>query len=390
MVTPDVEQKKIHTLYRYFLGPLPERVVSDAQHLVSKSVNRPRGFFGFTQAQQMPPETDEPVEELINQYAYAFYLKLGGSEENWDEEQESYVKHEMLRRWRESAWGRLWRRRKENSDTARAHWILPNDAGFFQVGEFLGLNTYAAPASRGTRATPGSSAWTGPPISPVYLNDPSMVTGDSFVTAPSHVSPEPEAGPSQSTSIPLDASVSSNGSCGIHGVTSTTHLIPVRAAENPSERHRTHTGPTVVVSSLKPALRARALTQAKSDGAIDGTTSATVGLSLPASGKGKAKKAVRLPSDPHLSGTTTLPPHSASPDEVLERTGSELHGTSAAAEEGLRTTKSASAALLETPDEYDDAKMKGETIHSVLPSPYVLSVKPGSRQDDSSRCLLQG
>src|SRR5258707_15594352 len=86
MATLDVELKKFHTLYRFFLGPLPERVISDAQHLVTKSVNRPRGFFGFTQAQQPPFDADEPVEELIDQYAYAFYLKLGGSEENWNEE----------------------------------------------------------------------------------------------------------------------------------------------------------------------------------------------------------------------------------------------------------------------------------------------------------------
>jgi hypothetical protein len=384
MVTPDVELKKIHTLYRFFLGPLPERVVSDAQHLVTKSVtsNRPRGFFSFTQAQQSPSETDEPVEELIDQYAYAFYLKLGGSEENWNEEQENYVKNEMLRRWRESAWGRLWRRRKENSDTTHARWVLPNDAGFFQVGEFLGLNTYAEPASRGTRFTPGSSTWTGPSISPVYFNDPSILARDSFVTARSHVSPEPETGPSQSSSLPPDASVSSDGSYGIHAVTSTTNLIPLKAADRPSEIHRTRTGPTDAVPNLKPALRARALTQAKSDGAIDGTT-----LGLSGSGKGKAKKVVRLPSDLHLFGTPTLPPPSVSPDEVIERTGSELRGTSAATEEA---TKSASAASLETPDEYDDAKMKGETIHSVLPSPYALSVKPGSRQDGGSCRLLQG
>ncbi|KAI9465399.1 hypothetical protein BJY52DRAFT_1243706 [Lactarius psammicola] len=362
MVTPDVDLKKVHmghTLSRFFLGPLPERVVSDAQHLVTKSVNRPRGFFSFTQAQQSPSETDEPVEELIDQYAYAFYLKLGGSEEDWNAEQETYVKNEMLRRWGESAWGRLWRRRKENSDTTHPRWVLPSDTGSFQVGEFLGLNTYAEQASRGTRLTPGSSARAGPSTSLVHLDNPSMVTKDSFVTARSHVSPEPETVPPQSSSLPHDAPVSSDGSCDIQAVTSTTNLIPVTAADRPSERHRTHTGPTDAVPSLKPALRARALTQAKSDGAIDGNTITTLGLS--GSGKGKAKKAVRLPSDPHLFGTPTLP-SSVSPGEVLERTGSELHGTSAAAEEELRATKSASAGSLDIPDEYDDARMKDGSL----------------------------
>ncbi|KAF8271996.1 hypothetical protein EI94DRAFT_452111 [Lactarius quietus] len=233
MATPGVDMKnthKGHTLYRFFLGPLPERVVSDAQHLVTKSVNRSRGFFSFTQARQTPSEADEPVEELIGQYAYAFYLKLGGSEENWNEEQESYVKNEMLRRWKESAWGRLWRRRNENLDASHGRWVLPNDAGFFQVGEFLGLNTYAEPPSRGTRLTPGSPTQAGP-SSTVYLTDPSAATRDHFVTARSHVSPEPEMEPAQSLSLPPDASVSSNESCGIHAVTSSTNLIPVKTSQ---------------------------------------------------------------------------------------------------------------------------------------------------------------
>ncbi|KAH9080423.1 hypothetical protein EDB83DRAFT_2339328 [Lactarius deliciosus] len=362
MVTPDVDLKKTdkgHTLSRFFLGPLPERVISVTQHLVTKPVNKSRGFFSFTQAQQSPSETDEPVEELIDQYAYAFYLKLGGSEEDWNEEQENYVKDEMMRRWRDSAWGRLWRRRKEISDTTHARWVLPNDAGSFQVGEFLGLNTYAEQTSRDTRLTPGSSARTGPSTSLVYLDGPSMVTKDSFVTARSHVSPEPETLPSQPSSPPPDMPVPSNGSCDILAVTSTTNLLPATAADRLSERHRTRTGPTDAMPSLKPALRARALTQAKSDGAIDGTTGATLGLSLNSgSGKGKAKKAVRLPSDPHPFGTPTLPA-SVSPGEVLQRTGSELHGTSATAEEELRATEIASADI---PDEYDDARMKDRMV----------------------------
>ena len=365
MVASNVELKSTHghTLYRFFLGPLPERVVSDAQHLVTKSVNRPRGFFGFTQAQPTSSEADEPVEELINQYAYAFYLKLGGSEEDWNEEQENYVKNEMSRRWKESAWGRLWHRRKENPVTAHARWVLPNDAGFFQVGEFLGLNTYAEPTSRGTRLTPSSSARTGPSSSPIYLTDPSAVTRDSFVSARSH--PEPETVPTQSSSLPPDVSFSSNESYDIHAITSSTNLIPVNTAHRPSERHRTCTGPTDAVPSLKPALRVRALTEAKSDSAVDGTTSATLGLS--GSGKGKAKKAVRLPSDPLHSTIPALPPP-VSPRQVLERAGSELQRTSAAMEEQLQTTNSASAWSLEIPDEYDDAKMKGETIISDRPS----------------------
>ncbi len=363
MVTPDSKQiHKRHTLHRLFLGPLPERVVSDVQHLVTKSVNRSRGLFSFAQAQHSPSEADEPVEELIDQYAYAFYLKLGGSKEDWNEEQESHVKNEMLKRWKESAWGRFWRRRKENSDTTHARWVLPNDAGSFQVGEFLGLDTYAEPASRG-RLTPGSPTQTGPSTSHVHLNDPS----NTFVTAPSHVTPESEMETSQSSSPRQGPPVSSSGSSDLYAVTSTTNLLPaVTAVDRRSERYRTSTGPTDAVPSLKPALRARFLTQAKSDGAIDVTSDATLGFSLASgAGKGKGKKAVRLPSSALHSTPSTLPSPSVSPGGVLERTGSESHGTSAAAEE-LQATRTASARSLEIPKEYDDAKMKGETIIPVL------------------------
>ncbi|KAH9047706.1 Pleckstrin homology domain-containing protein, partial [Lactarius hengduanensis] len=304
-------------------------------HLVTKSVNTSRGFFSFTHAQQSPSETDEPVEELIDQYAYAFYLKLGGSEEGWNEEQENYVKDEMMRRWRDSAWGRLWRRRKEISDTTHARWVLPNDAGSFQVGEFLGLNTYAEQTISRHTANPWfiHSDWS------IHL--PRLLgwpfDGDQRFLCDGSFSRQPRA----------------------RNVAPSTVVSPPGSADRLSERHRTRTGPTDAVPRLKPALRARALTQAKSDGAIDGTTGATLGLSLNSvSGKGKAKKAVRLPSDPHPFGTPTLPA-SVSPGKVLERTGSELHGKSATAEEELRATEIASADI---PDEYDDARMKDRMV----------------------------
>ncbi len=133
-----------HTLPRIFIGPLPERVLSNAQQsvAVARRVKAPRRLFGFKQSRQSASENDEPVEELINRYAYAFHLKLGGSEGDWNEERENSVKYEMFRRWRESPWGRLWRGKNDNPNASRARWVLPNDAGSFQVGDFLGLDTY--------------------------------------------------------------------------------------------------------------------------------------------------------------------------------------------------------------------------------------------------------
>ncbi|KAI0248578.1 hypothetical protein BJV78DRAFT_1332004 [Lactifluus subvellereus] len=299
-----------------------------------------RRLLSFTQTQRSLSNEDEPVNELINQYAYAFYLKLGGSEEEWNEEQEINVKDEMSRRWSESAWGRLWHRRKDTgvSNASQARWVLPNEAGSFQIGEFLGLNTYAEPAPRSPRFAAADTGSlfnrAGPSTSQVRLDDPSMTTGDTFVTARSHISPEPEpyTAPSRSGS-PFSPDVSYD----IHAVTSTTSLLRTPAAGLlPIER--TRSGPTSVVSGLKPALKARPLTQAKSDGAIGDSVSTPLSSDK---GKGKAKKAVRLPREPSP----------APPLEVLERTGSRIQETSAAATEELQAASTPSPVLLDIPDE---------------------------------------
>jgi hypothetical protein len=367
-----------HTLHRFFLGPLPEHVLSDAHHLAMKSASgkEPRRLLGFTQTQRSLASDDEPVNELINQYAYAFHLKLGGSERDWSEEQENDVKDEMFRRWKESAWGRFMRRRKDSSNARHGHWVLPNETGFFQVGEFLGLNTYIEPPPRSPRsvATGNSSTRADPSASQVPLGDPSMTTGGTFLTARSHISPEPEpyTVPSQPSFPEGTSTLSPDGSPDIHAATSTASLLPVSAADmsQEGELERTHVGP-----SLKLTLSAHTLSRAKSDGAVDGFSSAL----LPSDrGKGKAKKVVRLAPD--LS-----PP--APPSEVLGRTGSQIQETSAAAVEEFQVA-SAPPVLLDIPDEAEDAKMKGETIffqcHVLAPYPHCM----GFRQDGSPRCLL--
>ena len=351
-----------HTLPRIFIGPLPERVLSNAQHSVAKQVKGPRRLFGFNQSRQTPTENDEPVEELINRYAYAFHLKLGGTEGDWDEERENNVKYEMFRKWRESPWGRLWRGRKDSPNASHARWVLPNDAGSFQVGDFLGLDTYANPAPKNlplsTSLTNGSHTEEGPSTSRRALyDDPSTKTGDTFVTAHSHISPEPE------TVLPVLPSLSiiEDSPCptddsDVPVATSSASLIRVvPAADRPRVQGRLRTEPNDEVPKLKPALRARALAPAKSDGAINGSTD-TPRSSDRGKGKAKAKAKkvlVRVPQD-------SSPP--APPAEVLRRTGDEMQETSAAAAEEFQVATTSPSMPLDVPDEYDDAKMRGENI----------------------------
>lgn len=354
-----------HTLSRIFIGPLPERVLLNAQLSVAKRVKGPRRLFGFNQSRQAPAENDEPVEELINHYAYAFHLKLGGSEGDWNEERENNVKYEMSQMWRESPWGRLWRGRKDSPSASHARWVLPNDAGSFQVGDFLGLDTYAKPAPKSLRlsTSPTNGSHTeedGPSTSRrAFHGDPSTRTGDTFVTAHSRISPEPE------TALPVPQSLSSIEESPVstddHDVpvaTSSASLIRVvPAADRPPIRDRLRTEPIDEVPKPKPALRARALALAKSDGAINGSTDA-FRLSDRGKGKGKARKViVRVPRDP---------PSPAPPGEVLRRTGDEMQETSAAAAEEYQAATTSSSMPLDVPDEYDDAKMRGGNISSLL------------------------
>lgn len=340
-----------HTLHRLFIGPLPDRVLVDAQHLVLKSVKRQRSLFSFKQSRKSPSDNYEPVGKLINQYAYAFHLHHGGSEGDWNEERENSVKDEMSRRWWESSWGRLWEGRREGSNASHARWVLPNDASSFQIGEFLGLDTYAELVSRSPRLTAsgtGSSpAQAGPSTSrQAHLDGPSRITGDTFVTARSHISPEPELDPlpSQSSFFLNDSPISTHG---MHVATSTTSLLRFQGVGQPPGRYCTRAELTDEVSNLKPALKARALASTKSDRAINGSSDTQHSLD-----QERGKKVVRFPRD------DPSPP--APPGEVLQRTGSEMQETSAAAAEELQATTPPSAALLDAPDEYNDAKMKGE------------------------------
>ena len=347
-----------HALHRLFIGPLPERILLDAQLHGLKPVKKRRTLFSFNRGRQSPSSNDEPVEELINQYAYAFHLKFGGSAEDWNEERENNVKDEMSRRWKESPWGRLWRGRKAGLNASHGRWVLPNDAGSFQIGDFLGLNTYSELATRSPPLTPsvaaGSPTRAGPSTPHrAHLDDPSTNTGDTFVTARPHISPEPDLAPMPSrSSFFLEAAPNSRDD--IHATTSTTSLLRVSAADRPAEGFRIRTGPTNEASTVKPALRARALASAKSDSAISGSTDTP---RTPDRRKGKAKKVVRLPRD--LS-----PP--APPGAVLQRSGNEIQETSAAAAEDFQAATAPSAAPIDVPDEYDDAKMKGKSTFSSL------------------------
>ena len=344
-----------HTLPRLFVGPLPERVLLNAQQSVAKQAKGPRRLFSLNQ-RRSSSDNDEPVEELINHFAYAFHVKLGGSEGDWNEERENSVKYAMAQQWRESPWGRLWKGREDNPNASHARWVLPNDAGSFKVGDFLGLNTYAElPPRLTTGPICDSPTEESPSTSRQTLFDPdrpSAMTGDTNVTAhpPNRISPEPEPESAlpQSSSFPESSDESTNGNLASTSTTGLLRVVP--DADRQHGRYRSRTGPTDEVSKLKPALKARTLAPAESDGAVNGSTGTRLSSDR-GKGKGKAKKVfVRLPHDP------------SPPGDVLQRTRSEVQETGAAAAEAFQVATTSSAVPLDAPDEYDDAKMRGENV----------------------------
>ena len=140
-----------------------------------------------------PKTANLNVEELINHYAHVFHLKLGGSEGDWDEERENSVKYEMFRRWRESPWGRLWRGRKDSSNahgccqTTRALSKSETSSASTRTLNRLQETFGYQPALRTVHTEEGLS------ISRQALyGGPSTSTGDTLMTAHSHISPEPE------------------------------------------------------------------------------------------------------------------------------------------------------------------------------------------------------
>ncbi|KAL1713014.1 Pleckstrin homology domain-containing protein [Schizophyllum commune] len=120
-----------HAHLRYFIGPLPDKIVSDTETRLERS--RFRTFL------RLPGSSDDnggadAVSELVRDQAFNIYIREGGREENWGEDREDTVVDDLLRRWRESEWARALSRRKGQGQAQR--WV----GNSFEVGNFLGSN----------------------------------------------------------------------------------------------------------------------------------------------------------------------------------------------------------------------------------------------------------
>ncbi|KAG6877753.1 hypothetical protein C0993_004256 [Termitomyces sp. T159_Od127] len=108
---------------RVFVGPMPEKVIKQAEQGVSRSNSR-------------GDEHQDEISEVIKRNAFSFFIRQGGRPEDWGEDEERNVVEEMFRRWRDSEWAHIWRRRRDKVVAQTSRWV----GNSFEVGQFLGVN----------------------------------------------------------------------------------------------------------------------------------------------------------------------------------------------------------------------------------------------------------
>lgn len=300
---------------------------------------KPKGLLAFLSRDPVAEEEEDPVKDVIQDYAYQYFLSKGGREEEWDEDVEMSARREMLRKWRESDWGRVMTRRgKKDKDAVRASWVGDS----FEIGDILGVNYLdGAPRSITTKSSTSSRL----NASASTAAGPSTFTADTFVTAHSQLSGHAETSEAgsriSSSPVIMPSPMPDFTDEQALPSTSTTHLLrpsPLLDSQPKSE--------LVFRSALKPPLKIRS----QSDGILGDHTRHPLT-------KAKVGKSVRIQEQ------SESPP--ASPRHVLERTGSKIKDTSAAAAEAASTDLLPD--VLQEPTKSGDVVMEG--LRPILSKP---------------------
>lgn len=129
---------------RIFIGPMPEKVVSQTEATQQK---RSQLAFGsvFSLTQEQPDNTHnidkiEEVSRIIKEHPFHFFLHEGGRAEDWNVEEEQHTTDELVERWKSSEWGQLWisrhHRKKRSHGAGDHHWFGTS----FEVGTLMGVN----------------------------------------------------------------------------------------------------------------------------------------------------------------------------------------------------------------------------------------------------------
>lgn len=369
------DDKPMHR--RVFIGPMPEKVLSQTEAQVRKNLQRgKRPWFYRSRASVDGDEADhDSLSGVIQDHAFQFFLSQGGKEEDWGENEEESVRQEMLRRWKDSEWGSIWKRRKRKVHEPTSHWV----GGSFEIGNFLGVNILDEAHTGDSRHStsskrpsssirpdssckPGSSVGSGPYTTqtlPVVLTP----AASTVITDPSQLKP------TQSNTVPLLSTVSAPGPSALLlpendrttiasrrpiSDSSTTPLLGPDSGQAPPSKARSEMlrRPTISLSTHSP----------RNDADENGISAPTSKRSAFIRGKGKTVHY----KDP---ATESFPP--APPAEVLARTGNAVQESSAGVTE---------AAVLRDEMVWGDIVMRGWPH---LPFSYSKSKSSGNRPNAS-------
>ncbi|KAJ7044004.1 Pleckstrin homology domain-containing protein [Mycena alexandri] len=273
-----------HAHRRMFIGPMPEKVVPMADPR-QKDKKRRHFRVGSTDG-----DDDDDISKIIREHAFAFFIQEGGNEEDWGEREQS-VREEMLRRWRETEWGAIWGRRKQSKEPKQAKkWI----GGSFEVGDLLGVNILHEPAESirdrmSTRSARNSNRSARSPRRPFVASSSSHLLSVHSVVE----SPEDEYTGMTSFFTPQANSDS-------------VLLRPLTTGDESGRRTQSDFAARPILETSTPAV--------KSDTHVPGVARQRVHYAEP-------------PQRENGSGADSPAP----PSEVLERSASDLPGTSAEA-----------------------------------------------------------
>lgn len=162
---------------------MPERVISVNEAQVRKH-RRLFNIHGISE----DDASDASVARVIKDHAFNFFIKQGGKEEDWGENEEQSVTEEMLRRWRASEWGTLWSHRRQKGTRPTSRWV----GGSFEIGNIMGLNILQGTTDM-TRDRSSMSTSRRDDASVAHPTE-DRLDAETYVTAPS-------TGPQPSTSM---------------------------------------------------------------------------------------------------------------------------------------------------------------------------------------------
>jgi hypothetical protein len=282
------------------------------------------------------------MSQIIKNQAFNFFIQQGGKVEDWGENEETNAVEEMLKRWRDSEWGSILRRRKKQSRRQMSRWVGVS----FEIGDVVGVNILGEPAESireriSSRSNlPSRKVSSSPSQTQIHGEEaPHSFATESYVTA--HTEPTPALSISPDPEYYTPSQEHRN----LYSPNTTAGPIP--------------SSPTSSTALLRPSLRngvfqKKALSEVHHRPTIKmpSTTMKTDGnINVKTTGKGKI---VHYSNSPAAEQEE---PVAASPSEVLERTGSAIADTSAAA---TATTNS-------QPDiDWGDVVMRGIGIPFIL------------------------